>query len=53
MGETIGTNPLFLLTAGNNLLTGSPFPMTADATGTNYDGAMSMGNPIPTATAIL
>ena len=47
MGDTIGANQLFLLTAGNNLLTGSPFPMTADATGTNYDGATSMGNPIP------
>lgn len=46
-GGSIGTNELFLLTAGNNLITGSPYPMTADATGTNYDGSTRMGNPIP------
>jgi hypothetical protein len=49
-GEAIGTSTLSLLTAGNNLLTTSPFPQTADATHTNYDGALdNMGNPIPNA----
>jgi len=49
-GEAIGTSTLSLLTAGNNLLVTSPSPQTADATHTNYDGALdNMGNPIPNA----
>jgi PEP-CTERM motif len=48
-GDAIGTSQLSLLTAGNGLLTTSPFPATTDATGTNYDGAISKGNPVPNA----
>jgi hypothetical protein len=44
-GEAIGTSQLSLLTAGNNLLTTSPFPATTDATKTNYDGSMVPQDP--------
>jgi hypothetical protein len=39
-GDAIGTSQLSLLTAGNGLLTSSPFPATTDVTRTNYDGSM-------------